>query len=200
MSSYYLIGGTMNRNGSLVVCILVFTAGTLAAQERRPTRFGVGAGMTLLTGEDRDFFKDGLNVHGSLAVPLRRAGLDLRFDLGYHRIGGKGRFTAPPPSDSLQLGDFNVIALTAGVQYYPSAGLRARGYLIGGLGLYRTEANAVHYGQDVQGSSTDFGVTGGVGLSLPLGRMRGFVEARLHNIFGEGSSAQMYPVTVGVMF
>lgn len=59
--------------------------------------------------------------------------------------------------------DFNVIALTAGVQYYPAAGLRTRVYLVGGLGLYRTEANAVHYGQAVKGSSTDFGtVTVGV--------------------------------------
>lgn len=190
----------MNRNRSLLLCVLLLTAGTLAAQERRPTSFGLGAGMTFLTGEDRDFFNDGLNVHGSLAVPLRRAGLDLRFDLGYHRIGGKDRFTAPPPSDSLQLGDFNVIALTAGVQYAPSASLGTRVYLVGGLGLYRTEAKAVHYGQAVQGSSTDFGMTGGVGLSVPLGRMRGFVEGRFHNIFGEGSSAQMYPVTVGVMF
>lgn len=59
---------------------------------------------------------------------------------------------------------------------------------------------AVHYGQPVEGSSTDFGLTGGVGLAFPVGRMQGRVEARLHNIFGEGSSAQMYPLSTGVMF
>jgi hypothetical protein len=190
----------MNRFGSLLACALLVATGTLGAQTSRTVNVGLGAGLTLLTGEDRDFFKDGLNLQASVAVPLRSAGIDLRFDLGYHRIGGKDRFTAPPPSDTLQLGDFNVIALTASAQYYPSPAAPARMYLIAGFGLYRLEAKAVHYGQAVEGSSTDFGAAGGVGVSFRLGGMRGFVEGRIHNIFGDGGSAQLYPVTVGVLF
>jgi len=190
----------MNRFCSLLAGALLVVAATLGAQTRRSFNLGLGAGLTVLTGEDRDFFKDGLNLQGSVAVPLRNAGIDLRFDLGYQSIGGKDRFTAPPPSDSLRLGDFNVISLTANAQYYASPTAPARVYLIAGLGLYRVEANAVHYGQSVKGSTTDFGAAGGVGVSFRLGGMRGFLEGRIHNIFGEGGSAQLYPITLGVMF
>lgn len=192
----------MTRPASLVVCVCLLTTATLSAQTKRPFTLGLGAGLTLLTGEDRDFFNDGLNLQGSVGVPFSKAGIDLRFDLGYHSVSGKDRFTAPPPSDSLQLGDFKIIGLNASAQYYlspvPTAPVRA--YVIAGIGMYRTEAKAVKYGQPVEGSSTNFGAAGGLGLTLRLGGMRPFVEGRIHNIFGDGGWASVYPITVGLLF
>lgn len=192
----------MTRVGSLVVCVCLLTAGTLTAQTKRPFALGLGAGLTMLTGEDRDFFKDGLNFQASVGVPFSRAGIDLRFDLGLHSVPGKDRFTAPPPSDSLQLGDFKIIGLTASAQYYlsPAPAAPVRAYVIAGVGMYRTEAKAVKYGQAIEGSSTDFGAAGGLGLTLRLGGLRAFAEGRIHNIFGEGGSASVYPITVGLLF
>ena len=192
----------MIRLGSLLVCACLLTPTALTAQRTRPFTVGLGAGLTMLTGEDRDFFKDGLNFQGSVGIPLQRAGIDLRFDLGYHRVAGKDRFTAPPPSDSLKLGDFSILGLNASAQYYlsPASAAPVRAYLIAGVGLYRTEAKAVKYGQDVEGSSTDFGAAGGLGVTLRLGGLRAFAEGRIHNIFGDGGSASVYPITVGLLF
>lgn len=179
----------------LLVGVVLLSA-PLAAQASRPLRFGVGGGMTFVTGEDRDVYKDGFNVQGTISLDIPSVQLAARFDLMYHRLSSKEQSFG----DSLVFGDFSVIAGALSAVYAFSPGASVQPFVSGGFGLYRSEADAVLYGRPVSGSATDFGIVGGLGLQFTAGRVRPYVEARVHNIFGEGGSAQIYPVTVGLLF
>jgi hypothetical protein len=72
-------------------------------------------------------------------------------------------------------------------------------YFVAGVGLY----NYKLVGDDVPAggeSETDFGLNGGVGLTYQLDRFGIFGEARVHNVFTEGSDVQYIPVMVGARF
>jgi hypothetical protein len=55
-------------------------------------------------------------------------------------------------------------------------------------------------------SNTNFGVDGGGGIELRFGRLSGFVEGRIQNVFTQSSgllkrsSIQSVPVTFGILF
>ena len=175
---------------------VVLLSTPLVAQTSRPFQFGIGGGMTFVTGEDRDFYKDGFNVQGTVSVDVPSLQIAARFDLMYHRLAGKEAAVG----DSLVLGDFSVLAGALSAVYAFSPGASVRPFVSGGFGVYRSEAEAVLYGNPVSGSATDFGIVGGFGLQFTAGRVRPYVEARVHNIFGDGGSEQLYPITVGVFF
>lgn len=188
---------TRMRSLVLLVTPALFIASAAVAQTARPLRVGVGGGMTFVTGEDRDFFKDGFNFQGRLQYNLPALPLGIRLDVMYHKLPSKDQSSG----DTLVVGDLDFIAGALNAVYTLSAAQNTlRPYITGGLGLYRAEAKGVLYGQDVSGSSTDFGITGGVGLSLRFSSLEAFAEARIHNIFSEGESAQMYPLVLGLMF
>lgn len=178
-----------------LLAILATAAPPLGGQVPRPVQIGLGAGLTLLTGEDRDFWNDGFHAQGTVTVNLPTLPIGLRAEVAYHRVGSKDRSTGS--ADTLVLGDLSVVAGIASVVYHfspPASPVRP--YVLVGAGLFRTEADAVLYGTSVSGSSTDFGMALGVGARF--GRL--FAEGRLLNIFGDGDSAQLYPLTVGVVF
>ena len=187
---------------SVVALLALSVAAPLGAQVPRPVQLGIGIGLTLLTGEDRDFFSDGFNAAGNVTVNIPAARIGLRAEVMYQALRGKDRGLGPPGGpDTLVLGDFNVVAGIASLVYHLSPPLSpARPYVLLGGGLFRTEADAVYYGTPVSGSSTDFGIAVGAGVRFRVGGVRLFAEGRLHSIFGEGESARVYPVTVGVVF
>jgi hypothetical protein len=54
-------------------------------------------------------------------------------------------------------------------------------------------------------TTTRFGIDGGAGLALKLGRLEGFIEARLQNVYTEAGaidtrSIRSVPVTFGILF
>jgi hypothetical protein len=171
----------------------------LEAQTTRLFNFGVGGGVSFLTGEDRDFWNDGFNIQGSVIANISTLPIAVRLDVTYQGLAGKDASTGV--ADTLFIGDLSVLSGTLNAVYhFGSAERSTRPYLLGGLGIYRTELDAVLYGQDVSDSTTDFGITGAVGLSVSIASVSAFIEARAHNILSEGESAQIYPVTVGVVF
>lgn len=187
----------------LVLALVASAAVPLAhAQTPRPFRLGLAGGATFLGGEDRDFFHDGFHVAGSVRINVPAAQIGLRLEGAYSGIGGRNKSTQMTPGgpDTLLLGDFNVLSGTISASYDLAPPSPTRPYLLVGGGIFRTEAEAVKYGQPVSGTATDFGLTAGLGLNFHLGGMAAFAEARVHNIFGDGGSARLYPLSVGVVF
>jgi hypothetical protein len=182
----------------------VLGAATLSAQTPvRPFTLGIAGGSTFVTGEDRDFYNPGYHVQGSVGVPIPGLSMALRVDAMYHHIGGRNRSTqtvAGAP-DTLFIGDLSLLGFTANAQLYTGSPTSlVRPYVIAGVGPYRIENKGVLYGQSVTASATKMGVTGGIGVTVNALVTRLFVEARVHNVFAEGGSARVYPLTVGFFF
>jgi hypothetical protein len=174
-----------------------------AAQSSRPFGFGVSAGPTFLTGADRAFYNMGYNGQLSVLVPIPAAGFTLRADAVYLGVPGRNKSTQTYPGgpDTLLVGDLSLFGGVVSAVISPSAGSRAlQPYLNFGGGVYRVESEGVLYGQSVSGADTKFGVLGGVGVSFPLRKTRGFLEARVHNVFTDGGSSRVYPISVGLLF
>ena len=179
-------------------------AATLSAQSPvRPFSLGIAGGPTFVTGEDRDFYKIGWHVQGSVGVPIPGWSMALRADAMYHRVPGRNRSTqtvAGAP-DTLFIGDLSLLGFTANALLYTGSPTSlVRPYIIAGFGPYRIENKAVLYGQAVTATATKMGVAGGIGISLNALVTRLYAEARVHNVFAEGGSARVYPLTVGFLF
>jgi hypothetical protein len=186
------------RHGTFAPVVLTALSFTLAgsqawAQTPRPFRLSLGGGMTFVTGEDRTYFSDGFNIAGAVRVNVPAAGIGLRFEVSYSDIGSKDEMDM---GDTLVLGDFNVIGGTVSAMYNLGLPAPTRPYILFGGGMFRTEASATLYGTPRNGATTDFGVTAGLGMNFRAG----YIELRVHNIFGDGGSARLYPVTVGLIF
>lgn len=180
-------------------------AKVLPAQVSRPFRFELGAGASFLAGDDRAWFHDGYNVQAGITIPTSLPQLTVLATGFYHSFSGKWKsdqVVAGAP-DTLRLGDFSVLAATAGLQWRlnsqpTGSGISPYATLAGGA--YRIESKAELYGNRVSGSDTKLGGTFGVGLSFPVGTTAGFVEARVHNVFTDPGSSRLYPITFGIRF
>jgi hypothetical protein len=180
------------------------SVGPLSAQTPlRPFTIGISGGATFVTGEDRDFYNTGYNAQGSIGIPLPGLSMALRIDAMYHKIPGQNRSTqtvAGAP-DTLFIGDLSLLGFTANAQFYTGSPTSlVRPYVIAGAGPYRIENKGVLYGQNVSASATKMGVTGGIGVTVNALATRLFAEARVHNVFADGGSARVYPLTVGFFF
>jgi hypothetical protein len=162
---------------ALVALVGMASAGPLAGQG---VRFGVGGGPTfsLEEGGGTDFHLMGtVAFAGSADRPL-----SFRVDGMY------------------QLGDeFDLLSGVGNAVYSfdVSEETRFRPYLTGGVGVYNVNPDS-----DLIDSSTEFGINAGAGFTVPVGggTTRLFGEARFHNIFTEGESTSLLPITLGVRF
>jgi hypothetical protein len=185
----------MKRIGAAIGALtLALTIGASAqAQETmmaRPVKFGLGAGASLPIGDFGDAAELGFHGQGVVQFGLAALPVGLRADVMYHALGGKEG-----------LPDWSVIAGNLNAQL-SMAGLVAQPYLIGGLGLYRSDVGDTRVdGITVDPeASTDFGINVGVGAQFNLSGFAAFLEARFHNIFVEGGSLRLIPITFGIMF
>jgi hypothetical protein len=85
---------------------------------------------------------------------------------------------------------------------------RVRPYLLGGVGAFSIRDAVTVSGSFINTnlSTTEVGIDGGGGISFSLGRLRGFVESRVQNIYtkDEGlintKAIQAIPITFGLIF
>lgn len=190
----------MRRLMIAVTTALVAGAGVAAAQmpgmgmpARRLIRVGFGGGMSVPTQHAADALKTGVNGQAYLLIDT---GIlpPLRFNLGYQRfsfndaLAGSGDATSSILSG---VGGFSINLITLGpVRTYVTAGL-------GAFNISQTSAGG--------GSTTKFGIDGGGGLSLRLGRFEAFVEGRVQNVYTDAGfinekNIQSIPVTFGILF
>lgn len=181
------------------IALAVLLAASPAAAQS-PVSFGLGGGITLPTGDTKEFSdKSGYHVQGMLGFGLPMLPVGLRLDLAYHAFNGEiGVGAATRELDQrLFVGNLNGIVKVPGM-------VVAAPYLIGGIGLYN---NAIKLDGDkfVDGES-DFGLNIGGGIKFNLAGFGTFIEARYHYIMSEDKNnsdsfnATYIPITFGIMF
>jgi opacity protein-like surface antigen len=176
----------MKRVVSLFAAVaMTVVMGASAAEAQSPIRFGLAGGLSLPTGDDKDFFENGFHGQVMLGFGMMMLPVKLRADLSYHSFGGKDNTLFDGEDARVISGALNAIVGMGGIGVKP--------YLTGGLGVYNSKTG------DFDGE-TDFGINGGAGLEFSLTGMSTFLEVRYVNVFAEGESSAFIPITFGIMF
>jgi hypothetical protein len=161
-------------------------AAPASAQVVKPLHFGIAGGATMPMGDVGDAVKMGYHATGIVTFSMPAMPVSLRADVSYNRNSWKDGVA----------GNVNGIWATANAQY-TLPGVAIRPYLLAGVGMYRT-------GGEIDGTkldaTNDLGINGGAGVRFNLGGLSSFAEARLHNVFTEGSASRWVPVSFGFMF
>ena len=186
-----------SRIGFVAAALMVVSTQAFAQREDQ-FAIGFGGGATAVGGRASDFHTTGAHGYGSLGIGMVDSPWGVRFDAMYSSLGEKKNLTGGTTS---QQGTAKVTMLTANaiVNIY---GSNTHVYAIGGLGA--------HW-YNPKGSGTkaenDFMMQAGMGVWLNFADL--FVEAKWANLYRalpdeagkQGKrSAQLYPVTLGIIF
>ncbi|MBC7842617.1 MAG: hypothetical protein H7099_09900 [Gemmatimonadaceae bacterium] len=175
--------------GAAVFAAMVGTASSVQAQSTSGPQFGISGGLNLPIGDIGNGFSTGFNLQAHASAKPSSFPLGLRGDAGLWTLGGKtvssGGISGSNPSLTLFTVNGNVVYNFEGAKdatFVP--------YIIGGAGIYSGNRNF----------GTQFGVNGGGGVTFKLAGFDAFAEGRFHNIFGNGGSARIIPLSFGIMF
>jgi len=169
--------------GIAALMALGVVAGPVQAQRR--TSVGFAAGATVPVGDLGDGTSTGFHVLGTLAVSgTASTPIGFRFDGMYNSLSGKS--SGP---------DVNVWTVNGNLVYAFPGGTTATPYIIAGAGWYNSKAD-----ESGAESSNDIGINAGIGARFALSGFSTFAEVRFHNIFSDPNSAQMIPLTFGILF
>ena len=169
-------------------------------------RIGFGGGVTVPVSDARDAFKDGVNGTGFVQIHLPSLPA-LRFALTYDRFNlkslGTGTLTGASPADA---GHSQILGGTAGLKLHLLPG-PVKPFVEAGVGAFNVQqlVNTASSGSTTT-SDTNFGVDGGAGVEVKIGRLSAFAEGRVQNVYTKNSgfinksSIQSVPVSFGVMF
>ena len=154
------------------------------AAAQRP-RLSLGVGGVKPSGDYGTVDNMGWNLLGALELSLPKSPLALRADLIYGQTTHQG--------GSLFTGSTKLSGVSADAVYHIGAPMvPVRLYLLGGAGYYRV---------DVDGTSqTKPAFNAGTGLSLGVGPMKLFGEARFITVRTSGGAVNFFPVSVGLTF
>jgi outer membrane protein with beta-barrel domain len=154
-------------------------------QAQRRTSVGFAAGATVPVGDLGDATSTGFHVLGTLAVSgTASTPIGFRLDGMYNSLSGKS--SGP---------DVNVWTVNGNLVYAFPGGTTATPYIIAGAGWYNSKAD-----ESGAESSNDIGINAGIGARFALSGFSTFAEVRFHNIFSDPNSAQMIPLTFGILF
>ena len=180
----------------LLLALFVFPSYALAQREDQFV-WGIGGGATFPAGYAEDNHKTGAHGLALFGIGSVDSPFGIRFD-GLYTSLGDGNSNGLPVNQ----GEARVFSIMGNglVSIY---GSNRRIYAIGGIGGF-------WYNPDGQGTSSvnDFVMGGGLGIWMP--RINGFLEARWLNMYRAlpdpvtglkgKKSAQLYPVTLGIIF
>ena len=175
----------MNRSLAAGVTLLVGLI-TLAepTHAQRRTSIGLAAGASVPIGDLGDATSTGFHALGTLSVSgTATMPLGLRIDGMYNSLSGKRE--GP---------DVNVWTVNGNLVYAFPGGLTATPYLIGGAGWYNLKADGADEG------TNELGINAGIGARFALSGFSTFAEVRFHNVFTDDNSAQLIPITFGILF
>jgi opacity protein-like surface antigen len=182
-----------------VLFVLVATPMVASAQVGLASRFvtiGVGGGMSVPVSEAGNAFDSGFHLQGFARLNTPSLPVMPRFDLNFSKFDLNQQLGVPGSSQILSaLGNLQMTVLPLGP---------VRPYIIAGLGAYhlKTETSGI---SPSSVSDTRFGINGGAGVALNLGKLHGFVEGRVDNVVTEkgmidDDQIQVVPVTFGLTF
>jgi hypothetical protein len=201
---------------------LIFATTTLAAAQpasaqlpsaggmpaaRKLIRLGVGGGMSVPTSHAADAFKNGVNAQAYvlLSPPMLPT---LRFNLGYQKFNFKETFrdaliggAGTPGSE----GETSIFSGVGGISMTILPLGPVRGYVSAGVGAFHIKDLLQQTSGDSTATTTRFGIDGGGGIALKIGRLEAFVEGRLQNVYTQEGwidtkSITAIPVTFGILF
>jgi Outer membrane protein beta-barrel domain len=156
---------------------------------------GFGGGAIVPVGKAKDDFKSGYTGQGFLLVHLGPLPA-LRFNLAFQRFDYKNVLGLPSAHA-------NVLAGTGGLQISLLPG-PVRPYITAGLGAFDVR-NVVDSVSGTTTSKVHFGIDGGAGLAISIGRVSAFTEGRVQNIYSNDTgvikrkSITQVPVTFGIL-
>lgn len=178
------------------------------AAVRGPIAFGVAAGLAQPRGYLADGASGGFSgatLGTSLAAFVALKPLNwpvgLRSEVAYSHFGSEnlafpGYMLLPGSTFRPYNADTNVLDVTESVVLPLAVPLpRLHLYAIGGLGLDQLRESPA-YGRGRTAYSAGWNAGGGV--TVPLGRLSAFAEARYHRATERGAAITFVPVTVGV--
>ena len=169
---------------SAFVLVAIGTLSGSALAQRR-TSVGFAAGATFPVGDLGDATSTGFHILGTLAVSGSASlPVGFRVDGMYNNLSGKS--SGP---------DVNVWTVNGNMVYAFPGGTTMTPYIIAGAGWYNTKAD-----ESGAESSNDIGINVGVGARFALSGFTTFAEVRYHHIFSDPNSAQMVPLTFGILF
>jgi opacity protein-like surface antigen len=200
----------MKRIALWLVALAPLTASALCGQgmpgsdfnQTRPVQFGIGGGAIIprtnvraqdvLTGATGQAY---LLIRLAQGLPALRLGADFaRMKFGQARSGFSG---SPLGSTRTQLG--GIASLRFDLLPGP-----VRPYVLAGVGAFNIRDQLTS--GTASFTETNIGFDGGAGLSFRMGRISGFVETRIQNVYTKAQglidtkSIQNFPVTFGLIF
>jgi opacity protein-like surface antigen len=178
--------------GATVFAAIVGAASAAQAQQQNSGLvFGVSGGLTMPIGDLGDTRGSGFNVQGHASLKPESMPFALRGDLGLWTTPGK---TVTPIGGGQSASYEGITWFTANANavfnFEGAKDATLVPYVIGGVGIYNGSQNV----------GTKLGINGGGGVTFKLAGFDAFAEARLHNVFAEGGSARLIPISFGVHF
>jgi opacity protein-like surface antigen len=192
---------TRVMGGMLVAMLAVpMVAGAQATAPSR-TSFSVDAGISLPLGDLGDGVGTGFGVHGALWYRLTNERMRVRGDVGFDRFTGDNSINIGGVSAETNV---TIIPVVGNVIYSLGQSRQtARPYVLGGAGLFVARGSStVRVGnvtRDESETDTNLGIQVGGGIEFQLAGFSTFAEAKLVNVFGDGS-ARWIPLTFGIKF
>jgi opacity protein-like surface antigen len=151
---------------------------------------GLSAGAAVPMGKISDPYSTGFNAMASLGfgggeeIPV-----SLRFEGAYTKFNGSTT-TGTAPVSGMRIWSGNVSAIVS-----LPGGEIVRPYALAGGGVYNMKSMTAN-----AGSSNDFGMSGGIGVSLDLSGFNTFAEARINHVFTENGATRFAPIVFGILF
>ena len=178
-----------------------------AGPERHFVRVGFEGGVVVPTSDAANALKTG--VHGQGFLLLNLAGFPLRLALGYQHFDLKQALTnattGTGTTGSTTTGTSTQLGGIAGTQFDLFQG-PVRPYILAGVGGFNINDVVNTPSGQTSASAFKFGIDGGAGLALSLGRLSAFVEGRVQNVYTNSGglintkSIQSIPVSFGILF
>ena len=198
----------------VAVAVVAPTAGaqrySSGVQSHRIT-VGIGGGASVPTsGSVRDALKTGVNWHGFLGIrpvaglPMLRLAADYqKFDFKQQplAVAATGRASVAASATDAETKVLGGLA-NIGVDLLHGP---VRPYILAGLGAFNVKTEIEGSGQDFSESKTHFGIDGGAGIAVNIGRIAAFVEGRVQNVYTDKGTIDTktittVPVTFGLQF
>lgn len=175
--------------GAAIFAAMIGAVSTADAQQSSGLIFGFSGGLTLPFGTLGDINGSGFNLQGHATLKPSSTPFALRGDLGFWTTASK---TQPSVGGVPGLKYPGVNWITANVNaVYNFQGAKDATfvpYALGGVGLYSGNS----------GRGSKFGINAGGGVTFKLSGFDAFAEARVHNIFTDGFSSRIIPISFGI--